>query len=183
MIFLTKKLLSSLKKNMNYILEHLSPFLLAVWYMDDGSKKMKKKIKRKDGSYIIFKNGYIDSFMIATNGFSFEECKDFCDYIKITFGISGHVQSDRGTPRISISDNASKIKFKEINEAYSVLSDTVFIKKGSFLLFSLFCSKFVHAVYFLIGFAGKHTPEKDFVESAQFIYQMWRCHIVFFHDT
>ena len=106
------------KKNMNYILEHLSPFLLAVWYMDDGSKKVKKKIKRKDGSYIVFKNGYIDSFMIATNGFSFEECDALCDYIRNTFEIIGHIQSDRGTPRISISDNASKIRFKEIISPY-----------------------------------------------------------------
>jgi len=100
------------KKNMNYILNNLNPFILAVWFMDDGSKKVKKIIKRKSGDVIIFKNGYIDAYMLATNGFSFEDCNNLCQVLKVNYNITGHVQSDRNTPRISISDNASKEIFK-----------------------------------------------------------------------
>lgn len=106
------------KKNMKFILQNLSPFVLAVWYMDDGSKKVKKKIKRKDGTIISFKHGYIDAYMIAVNGFSFDECEDLCAFLRKKYDVVGHVQKDRGKPRISISDNRSKNNFRNLISPY-----------------------------------------------------------------
>ena len=103
--------------------------------MDDGSKKIKKKVKRKDGSCILFNSGYIDSYMIATNGFSFKECNVLCECIKNVFGIIGHVQSDRGTPRISISDNLSKKKFREIILPYVKMIPSMQYKINGILSF------------------------------------------------
>ena len=56
--------------------------------------------------------------MSATNGFSFEDCKKLCLVLNEKFKIIGHIQSDRGQPRISISDNQSKKNFKEIIYPY-----------------------------------------------------------------
>lgn len=102
------------KKNMKYILENLSPFILSIWYMDDGSKKVKKKIKKKNGEVIVFNSGYIDAYMLATNGFSFDDCEKLCDVLYKKYEIIGHIQKDRCKPRISISDNKSKKIFKEL---------------------------------------------------------------------
>lgn len=106
------------KKNMNYILNNLNPFVLAIWFMDDGSKKTKKKIKRKNGDIVNFKNGYIDAYMLATNGFSFGDCDNLCKILKTKYNIIGHIQTDRNTPRISISDKRSKEIFKNIIYEY-----------------------------------------------------------------
>jgi len=102
------------KKNMNYILQNLSPFVLSIWYMDDGSKKTKKKIKRKNGEIINFENGYIDAYLFATNGFSFDDCKKMCEVLYEKYEIIGHIQKDRKKPRISISDNRSKKILKDL---------------------------------------------------------------------
>jgi hypothetical protein len=106
------------KKNMDYILENINPFVLAVWFMDDGSKKTKKRIKRADGTISEIDGGYLDAFMLATNGFTHEDCKKLCNKLQELYNISATVQNDRGAPRISISRKESKIIFKNLIKDY-----------------------------------------------------------------
>lgn len=109
------------KKDMNYILDNINPFLLAVWFMDDGSKKIKKYVKRSNGNIINIPNGYLDAFMLATNGFTKSDCNKLCNKLFDLYGIYANVQNDRGTPRISISRKESKIIFKDLIKDYITL--------------------------------------------------------------
>lgn len=89
-------------------LEYFGETALAILFMDDGSAKIKKRVKRKNGDIFTSDSGYIEAFMIATNCFSFDECYNFCDFLFDKFGIKATVQKDRGKPRIAISNNESK---------------------------------------------------------------------------
>jgi len=81
--------------------------------MDDGSKKIKKAIHRKDGSIMHSDTGYIEAFLLATNGFRKEDCDLLSDMLFDKYQIVAHVQSDRGQPRMSVSDLQSKLAFLE----------------------------------------------------------------------
>jgi len=101
-------------KTLRNIYDKFDKLSLALMYMDDGSCKVKKRLKQKNGDILLSDIGYIDAFMIATNCFSFGECKLFCNMLKNKFDIDATVQKDRELPRIAISNIKSKQIFIEL---------------------------------------------------------------------
>lgn len=95
-------------KSLSSSLKYFDETALAFLFMDDGSAKIKKRVKRKDGKVLYSETGYIEAFMIATNCFTFEECYDFSNFLYKKFGITATVQKDRDRPRIAISNSHSK---------------------------------------------------------------------------
>lgn len=105
-------------KRMSFILDNLSEFVLSLWFMDDGSKKTKRKIRRADKTVTLLPSGYIDAFMIAVNGFSFTEAHCLSMELQHRYQIESTVQTDRGCPRISINKKQSKAIFRNILYPY-----------------------------------------------------------------
>jgi len=99
------------KRSLYKVLPYLNDYILAMLFMDDGSSKIKKRVKRKNGDIMLSSTGYVDSFMIALNRYSYEECKQFCEVLKNKFDIDASVQKDRGLPRVAISNLKSKLNF------------------------------------------------------------------------
>lgn len=105
-------------KQLTNCLPYFDETSLALFFMDDGSAHLKKKVKTIQGKIKILDNPYIDSFMIATNSFSFTECENFSNHLKNKFNINSTVQKDRNQPRISISQIDSKKTLVKLCKPY-----------------------------------------------------------------
>lgn len=105
------------RKTLSAVYDQISPFVLACWFMDDGSRKLKKRVRRANGDIMVSDCGYIDEFLLATDGFSYDDCLMLCNVL-MSYGIAAHIQRTRSRYRISISDKISKRNFKNIVSPY-----------------------------------------------------------------
>ena len=92
------------KKTLINIIDVFSETMFVFLFLDDGTAKTKKTKK----------GIFIDQFAFSTNCFSFEECKLLKNKIEELWGIKANVATDRGQPRITISNKKDKEVLKLI---------------------------------------------------------------------
>jgi len=94
----------------NEILDKLTPFSIAVWYMDDGITDFHHRSGHNATA----------SYGICTDSFTHDECDLICRHLKDRYGIVSYVRdTERGHPRVRIR-SVSSSDFSDIIKPYLI---------------------------------------------------------------
>lgn len=128
---------------------------LAYWFMDDGSAKT-TNYQKEDWGRRVYERRKVSSYMFATDGFTFEECRLMQNWLLEKFGIVSTLARNKSNYRVAISNIPSKDKFREIVEPYVI--DSMHYKLD-------YPHTFVGIKYFLVytGVAAEETERKGLI--------------------
>lgn len=97
---------------------------LAYWYMDDGTTKITNFIKKGDFRFV-YESHKVSSYVYCTDGFSYEECELFSNYLKEQHGIHNTIirhSKQNNFWRIYINSVEAKDRFRGLVIPYIVPS-------------------------------------------------------------
>ena len=106
------------------LLRQIDDRTLAYWYMDDGTTKLSNFIKKGDIRFV-YDRPKVSSYVFCTDGFSYEECELFSNFLKEQYSIHNTIirhSTKNNFWRIYINNVESKDKFKEMVMPYIIPS-------------------------------------------------------------